>query len=188
MAAYVAYSQEFVIVDDILGDSRFPLGIPGGTKNIKSVLCLPILNTVEGKCIAVVELFRDVTQESYSSVSFPAIIAMQRTTSLLLLKHSLICGFLFPFTRFPSIQQIISLKLDLQTCTTMTGWMGAAIYQNNERLFLLKKSELSNYLISLTEYFFTGEITFDKFVSDIVVSNQCVPKEPPLTWHLKFKL
>ncbi|KAK6640796.1 hypothetical protein RUM44_012493 [Polyplax serrata] len=125
VAAYVAYSQEFVIVDDILGDSRFPLGIPGGTKNIKSVLCLPILNTVEGKCIAVVELFRDVTQESYSS-------------------------------------------LDLQTCTTMTGWMGAAIYQNNERLFLLKKSELSNYLISLTEYFFTGEITFDKFVSDIV--------------------
>lgn len=60
--------------------------------------------------------------------------------------------------------------MDYQLCVAMAGWMGAAIHQNNERLFLLKQSELNKCLLSLIELFFSGVITFDKLVSDVVVS------------------
>lgn len=56
--------------DDILGDTRFPLGIPGTGTTVKSVLCVPVLATPEGKCMAVVELFRDTNQDPFSAVSY----------------------------------------------------------------------------------------------------------------------
>lgn len=70
MAAYVAYTKEFVMSSDILGDERFPDGIPGLDATIKAVICVPVLTKVEGHCIGVIELYRDCFDKPYNAVSF----------------------------------------------------------------------------------------------------------------------
>lgn len=37
LAAYVAYNKEYIMVDDVLGDSRFPEGVGYKGKNIEIV-------------------------------------------------------------------------------------------------------------------------------------------------------
>nr|CAH7748344.1 unnamed protein product [Callosobruchus chinensis] len=61
VAAYVAFKKEYLMVDDILGDERFPVGVGYQGDLVKSVLCVPIV-TPDGDCYAVIELYRDVTQ------------------------------------------------------------------------------------------------------------------------------
>ncbi|XP_060128786.1 cAMP and cAMP-inhibited cGMP 3',5'-cyclic phosphodiesterase 10A isoform X1 [Zootoca vivipara] len=58
VSAYVAKSRKTLLVEDILGDERFPkgTGLESGTR-IKSVLCLPIVTTL-GDLIGILELYR----------------------------------------------------------------------------------------------------------------------------------
>ncbi|XP_060609693.2 cAMP and cAMP-inhibited cGMP 3',5'-cyclic phosphodiesterase 10A isoform X5 [Anolis sagrei] len=65
VSAYVAKSRETLLVEDILGDERFPkgTGLESGTR-IKSVLCLPIVNAV-GDLIGILELYRYWGNETF---------------------------------------------------------------------------------------------------------------------------
>uniref|UniRef100_A0ABM5FYJ4 cAMP and cAMP-inhibited cGMP 3',5'-cyclic phosphodiesterase 10A isoform X5 n=1 Tax=Pogona vitticeps TaxID=103695 RepID=A0ABM5FYJ4_9SAUR len=58
VSAHVAKSRKTLLVEDILGDERFPkgTGLESGTR-IKSVLCLPIV-TALGDLIGILELYR----------------------------------------------------------------------------------------------------------------------------------
>ena len=48
--------------------------------------------------------------------------------------------------------------------------MGAAIYQNKQRINLEKLQNLNNYLLELTEQYFSNVIVKENMLSDIVVS------------------
>ncbi|XP_016852763.1 cAMP and cAMP-inhibited cGMP 3',5'-cyclic phosphodiesterase 10A isoform X5 [Anolis carolinensis] len=65
VSAYVAKSRETLLVEDILGDERFPkgTGLESGTR-IKSVLCLPIVNAI-GDLIGILELYRYWGNETF---------------------------------------------------------------------------------------------------------------------------
>ncbi|KAK9875164.1 hypothetical protein WA026_005955 [Henosepilachna vigintioctopunctata] len=65
VAAHVAYKKEYIMIDDILEDDRFPMGIGQKDKLTKSVLCVPVV-TPDGECYAVIELFRDISQEPFA--------------------------------------------------------------------------------------------------------------------------
>ncbi|XP_030754671.1 cAMP and cAMP-inhibited cGMP 3',5'-cyclic phosphodiesterase 10A-like [Sitophilus oryzae] len=65
LAAYVAYKKEYVMVDDILCDERFPAGLGYQDDMIKSVLCVPIVTT-DGDCYAIVEMYRSVPEPPFN--------------------------------------------------------------------------------------------------------------------------
>lgn len=68
MAAYVAYSKEYVISSDILGDVRFSHGIPFAGTTVKAAIGIPIVTSVQGNCIGVIELYRDTSGPPYNLV------------------------------------------------------------------------------------------------------------------------
>ncbi|GLH07158.1 cAMP-specific 3',5'-cyclic phosphodiesterase, isoform F [Gryllus bimaculatus] len=57
---------------------------------------------------------------------------------------------------------------DVQIIKTVTGWMGAAIHQNQQRIILQKQQELNDYLLELTKLYFCDVVVTDKIISDIV--------------------
>uniref|UniRef100_A0A2K5PCE8 Phosphodiesterase n=1 Tax=Cebus imitator TaxID=2715852 RepID=A0A2K5PCE8_CEBIM len=63
--AYVAKSRKTLLVEDILGNERFPrgTGLESGTR-IQSVLCLPIVTAV-GDLIGILELYRHWGKEAF---------------------------------------------------------------------------------------------------------------------------
>nr|XP_039326270.1 cAMP and cAMP-inhibited cGMP 3',5'-cyclic phosphodiesterase 10A-like [Saimiri boliviensis boliviensis] len=65
ISAYVAESRKTLLVEDILGDERFPrgTGLESGTR-IQSVLCLPIVTAV-GDLIGILELYRHWGKEAF---------------------------------------------------------------------------------------------------------------------------
>ncbi|KAK6636651.1 hypothetical protein RUM43_010313 [Polyplax serrata] len=69
MAAYVAYSKEYVISSDILGDVRFSHGIPFAGTTVKAAIGIPIVTSVQGNCIGVIELYRDTSGPPYNLVN-----------------------------------------------------------------------------------------------------------------------
>lgn len=58
---------------------------------------------------------------------------------------------------------------DVRIVVVVTGWMGAAIHQNQQRLALQKQQELNDYLIELTKCYFADTISLEKLISEIVV-------------------
>ncbi|XP_045044903.2 cAMP and cAMP-inhibited cGMP 3',5'-cyclic phosphodiesterase 10A [Desmodus rotundus] len=64
-SAYVAKSRKTLLVEDILGDERFPrgTGLESGTR-IQSVLCLPIVTAI-GDLIGILELHRHWGKEAF---------------------------------------------------------------------------------------------------------------------------
>ncbi|XP_022540924.1 cAMP and cAMP-inhibited cGMP 3',5'-cyclic phosphodiesterase 10A isoform X3 [Astyanax mexicanus] len=66
IAAHVAKTRKTLLVEDIMGDERFPRGT-GQDSGIRvhSVLCLPILTAI-GDLIAVLELHRHLGQEPFN--------------------------------------------------------------------------------------------------------------------------
>ncbi|XP_008833340.1 cAMP and cAMP-inhibited cGMP 3',5'-cyclic phosphodiesterase 10A isoform X1 [Nannospalax galili] len=66
ISAYVAKSRKTLLVEDILGDERFPrgTGLESGTR-IQSVLCLPIVTAI-GDLIGILELYRHWGKEAFS--------------------------------------------------------------------------------------------------------------------------
>ncbi|KAJ6664617.1 hypothetical protein lerEdw1_006190 [Lerista edwardsae] len=65
ISAHVAKSRRTLLVDDILGDERFPkgTGLESGTR-IQSVLCLPIVTAI-GDLIGILELYRHWGNDSF---------------------------------------------------------------------------------------------------------------------------
>ncbi|KAM6126673.1 cAMP and cAMP-inhibited cGMP 3',5'-cyclic phosphodiesterase 10A [Pterocles gutturalis] len=65
VSAYVARSRKTLLVEDILGDERFPkgTGLELGTR-IQSVLCLPIVTAI-GDLIGILELYRHCGKEAF---------------------------------------------------------------------------------------------------------------------------
>lgn len=92
---------------------------------IKSVLCVPVV-TPECDCLAVIELYRDITQQPFQ-------------------------------------------KDDLRVVIAVTGWMGAALHQNQQRLALEKQQQLNDYLLDLTKCYFADTVLMSKMISEIVV-------------------
>ncbi|XP_049824772.1 cAMP and cAMP-inhibited cGMP 3',5'-cyclic phosphodiesterase 10A isoform X2 [Aethina tumida] len=64
IAAYVAYKKEYVLLEDIFNDDRFPNGLGLNNDMAKSVLAVPVL-TPEGDCFGVLEMYRDVFSTAY---------------------------------------------------------------------------------------------------------------------------
>ncbi|XP_028676111.1 cAMP and cAMP-inhibited cGMP 3',5'-cyclic phosphodiesterase 10A isoform X1 [Erpetoichthys calabaricus] len=66
IAAYVAKTRKTLLVEDILGDERFPkgTGLDSGTR-IQSVLCLPILTAI-GDLIGILELHRNWGKDPFN--------------------------------------------------------------------------------------------------------------------------
>ncbi|RZC35129.1 cAMP and cAMP-inhibited cGMP 3',5'-cyclic phosphodiesterase 10A [Asbolus verrucosus] len=59
-------------------------------------------------------------------------------------------------------------KDDLKITIVVTGWMGAAIHQNQQRLALKKQQELNDYLLDLTRNYFSDTVVMEKMISDVV--------------------
>ncbi|XP_071801012.1 cAMP and cAMP-inhibited cGMP 3',5'-cyclic phosphodiesterase 10A-like [Asterias amurensis] len=64
ISAYVAHTKEAVMVDDILGDDRFPQGTGIENSNAQALLCLPLLSP-NGEITGVLQL-----SKSYGSAPF----------------------------------------------------------------------------------------------------------------------
>uniref|UniRef100_A0A8C6WZG1 Phosphodiesterase n=1 Tax=Neogobius melanostomus TaxID=47308 RepID=A0A8C6WZG1_9GOBI len=64
IAAHVAKTRKTLLVEDIMGDERFPDGT-GQVSGIHSVLCLPILTAI-GDLIAILELHRHRGREPFN--------------------------------------------------------------------------------------------------------------------------
>ncbi|XP_044258943.1 cAMP and cAMP-inhibited cGMP 3',5'-cyclic phosphodiesterase 10A-like [Tribolium madens] len=65
VATYVAKKMEYVVVEDVLLDIRFPEGIGYDASTIpKSVMCIPIV-TPDGDCFAVIEFVREYHMKSF---------------------------------------------------------------------------------------------------------------------------
>ncbi|KAF5278629.1 hypothetical protein FQA39_LY00671 [Lamprigera yunnana] len=124
VAAYVAYQKEYVMVDDVLGDLRFPEGVGYKDETIKSVLCVPVVSP-EDNCFAIIELYRDTSQPVFG-------------------------------------------RDELKLVVIITGWMGVAIHQNEQRVELQKQRELHEYMISLLKCYFAGEAVFNQIITEIV--------------------
>nr|CAD7443993.1 unnamed protein product [Timema bartmani] len=124
LAAHVAFKKENVMVDDIIGDQRFPEGIGWRRTNVKAIMCVPVV-TPEEECIAVIELFKEMEEEPYK-------------------------------------------KTDLQIVAATTGWMGAAIHQNHQRVALQKQQELNDYLLGLSKHYLADHLVVDKIISEIM--------------------
>ncbi|PSN33928.1 hypothetical protein C0J52_19328 [Blattella germanica] len=77
VASYVAYQKEFVILDDVIGDERFPLGVGWIGPMVKAVLCVPVV-TPDDDCIAVIELYREVTEDLYTKIFAKATLGAER--------------------------------------------------------------------------------------------------------------
>lgn len=61
-------------------------------------------------------------------------------------------------------------KDDLRVVIAVTGWMGAALHQNQQRLALEKQQQLNDYLLDLTKCYFADTVLMSKMISEIVVS------------------
>lgn len=59
-------------------------------------------------------------------------------------------------------------KDDLKVTIVVTGWMGAAIHQNLQRIAMLKQEALHSYLLNVTSNFFNEKIDTTKMVSDFM--------------------
>lgn len=90
------------------------------------MLCVPVV-TPSLECLAVIELYRDVTQGPFQ-------------------------------------------KDDLRIVIAVTGWMGAALHQNQQRLALEKQQQLNDYLLDLIKCYFADTMLKDKMISEFVVS------------------
>ncbi|XP_060525449.1 cAMP and cAMP-inhibited cGMP 3',5'-cyclic phosphodiesterase 10A-like isoform X2 [Cylas formicarius] len=75
VAAYVALKKEYVLVEDILVDERFPAGLGYQDDMVKSVLCVPIVAT-DGDCYAVVEMYRNVPEPPFNKEDLKITIVM----------------------------------------------------------------------------------------------------------------
>ncbi|XP_068082303.1 cAMP and cAMP-inhibited cGMP 3',5'-cyclic phosphodiesterase 10A-like [Anabrus simplex] len=75
VAAYVAEAKEYILVDDVVKDPRFPESCGWPVPNIKSVLCVPVV-TPDDDCIAVIELYRTVREGSYSKTDIEIVVAV----------------------------------------------------------------------------------------------------------------
>lgn len=51
----------------------------------------------------------------------------------------------------------------------ITGWMGAAIQQNQMRLILRKQQQLNDYLLEFTSKYFGDNVQIEQMISEIVV-------------------
>ncbi|KAJ9591947.1 hypothetical protein L9F63_001549, partial [Diploptera punctata] len=58
---------------------------------------------------------------------------------------------------------------DLQIVIAVTGWMGAAIHQNQQRVVLMKQQDINEYLLELTRNYFADIVMMDRIVSEIMV-------------------
>ncbi|KAI4460298.1 cyclic nucleotide phosphodiesterase [Holotrichia oblita] len=75
LAAYVACKMEYIMVDDILTDARFPDGIPYTDPTVKSVMCVPVV-TPGNECYAVLELYRDVLQPAFQKDDLKIVVVV----------------------------------------------------------------------------------------------------------------
>ncbi|EEB11344.1 cAMP and cAMP-inhibited cGMP 3',5'-cyclic phosphodiesterase, putative [Pediculus humanus corporis] len=96
LACYVASKKEYVMATDILGDVRFPLGIPNAGFTVKAAICLPIILNTDNECIGIIELFRDHSKPPYTLVNLEICNALtawlgialeQNNTNILLYKE-----------------------------------------------------------------------------------------------------
>lgn len=61
-------------------------------------------------------------------------------------------------------------KDDLKIVIVLTGWMGAAIHQNLQRIAMKKQEILHDQLLYITKSYCKGKINTDKMLTDLVVS------------------
>lgn len=62
-------------------------------------------------------------------------------------------------------------KDDLKIVVVIAGWMGAAIYMNQERIVMQRQQQLNECLIELTKCYFADTVLFDKMIAEVVVRN-----------------
>lgn len=125
VAAYAAYQKEYIMIEDILEDERFPDALGHADLSAKSVLCVPIV-TPDDECLAVIELFRTTEHPPFDE------------------RH-------------------------LRLVIVMSGWIGSAIFQNQQRIALQRQHELNEYLLDLTRCYFADTMLLDKLITEMVV-------------------
>lgn len=59
-------------------------------------------------------------------------------------------------------------KEDLKIVIVLTGWMGAAIHQNLQRVAMTKQEILHDQLLHITKSYYTGSITTTKMITELV--------------------
>lgn len=59
---------------------------------------------------------------------------------------------------------------DLKIVVVLTGWMGAAIHQNLQRIAMKKQEILHDHLLDITKSYYNGSTTTCKMLTDLIVS------------------
>lgn len=67
------------------------------------------------------------------------------------------------------VTQPVFGKEDLKIVVVVSGWVGAAIHQNQQRLALQKQQELNDYLLNLAKCYFAETVKREKMVAEIIV-------------------
>lgn len=79
------------------------------------------------------------------------------------------CDCLAVIELFKDVAQAPFQKDDLRVVIAVTGWMGAALHQNQQRVALQKQQQLNDYLLGLTKCYFADVVLMEKMISEIVV-------------------
>lgn len=66
----------------------------------------------------------------------------------------------------------------MRLAIVVSGWIGSAIFQNQQRLALQRQNELNEYLLDLTKCYFADTMLLEKLITEMVVS----------IWILRSKL
>uniref|UniRef100_A0A1B6GPX3 Phosphodiesterase n=1 Tax=Cuerna arida TaxID=1464854 RepID=A0A1B6GPX3_9HEMI len=75
IAAYSAFTKDYVMSDSVFADGRFPLGLGYETSIIKYAMCVPI-KTPDDKLIAVYELTRDAHDSAFTKKDLQIVLAV----------------------------------------------------------------------------------------------------------------
>ncbi|XP_044757857.1 cAMP and cAMP-inhibited cGMP 3',5'-cyclic phosphodiesterase 10A-like [Coccinella septempunctata] len=75
IAAHVAFNREYVLVEDIKEDPRFPMGTGFHNLIAESVLCVPVV-TLDGDCLAVFECIRSQYDEPFGKAELKTVIVL----------------------------------------------------------------------------------------------------------------
>ncbi|XP_054268209.1 cAMP and cAMP-inhibited cGMP 3',5'-cyclic phosphodiesterase 10A-like [Macrosteles quadrilineatus] len=88
MAAYAAFTKQYIISNNVLSDARFPLGLGFPGSLMKYGLCVPIKTTDE-KVVAVYELARDAFAAEFEPTDIQMVLTITGWMGFAIQYHSL---------------------------------------------------------------------------------------------------
>ncbi|XP_061192599.1 probable 3',5'-cyclic phosphodiesterase pde-5 isoform X5 [Saccostrea echinata] len=141
LPAYVAYTKESVVTQNLVGDPRFPLGFGVETEKGVSAIAVPLLhgsNTILG----VVELYRN-----YGNMPFS--VEEEEVAEMMLVWADICMEY---------VEIVVNIIL----------WGGFAVYYMEMYNSMMKQRKLNDFLLAVTKSIFQDIVSMDTVIMKIM--------------------